>query len=146
MSIHHEIEQAIREIIGELDTSGVESLGPTAIALRTYEQYGREGDDLHVRYASTEHFKQMARALLARQYEPDADESQSYQGDMFSGHLQDRYPIPRKGDEDPIYKRRDLLTVEELRWNSRNLRKSANARVRHADAIDLYIEQRSAAA
>lgn len=146
MSAHAEIEQEIRKIITELNDAGVVSLGPTAIALRTYEQYARADDDIHVKYASVEHFKQMARASLARQYDADADESEAYQDDMFSGHLQTRYPIQRGRDEEPIYKPRDALSVAELDWNIAQLEKSAQARLRHADALRLYRDQRSLAA
>lgn len=146
MSAHSEIEQTIRKIITGLNDAGVVSLGPTAIALRTYEHYGREGDDMHVRYASVEHFKQMSRAALAKQYDPDdGDESEAYQGDMFSGHLQSRYPIPRKPDDEPTYKPRGGLTLAELDWNIAQLRKSASARLRHADALQSYRDQRIAA-
>jgi hypothetical protein len=146
LSAHSEIEQTIRQIIGELNDAGVIALGPTAIAMRTYDVYSHPDDDVHVRYASVEHFKQMSRSVLAKQYDPeDGDESEAYQGDMFSGHLQTRYPIPRKRDDEPIYKPREVLTTSELDWNIAQLEKSAHARLRHADALRLYRDQRAAA-
>jgi len=146
LSAHSEIEQTIRRIIGDLNNAGAVALGPTAIALRTYDEFARPEDDIHIKYASVEHFKQMARSALAKQYDPDdGEESEAYQGDMFSGHLQARYPIPRKRDEEPIYKPRELLTASELDWNIAQLEKSAQARLRHADALRLYRDQRAAA-
>ena len=76
--------------------------------------------------------------MLARRYEHDSDENESYQGDMFSGELQDRYPTPRAAGEDPLYKPRAMLTREELDWNIAQLRKSADARLRHADALQAF--------
>ncbi len=86
----------------------------------------------------------MARKALATQFSPDSRESRAYQGELFSGLLQARYPIPRKQEEEPVYKLLDTLTETECRWNIRQLRKSANARVEHADALLAYTEARFA--
>ena len=57
-------------------------------------------------------------------------------GVSFSGKLQDRYPLPRKAGEEAAYKLRSHLTPEERRWNVMQLRKSAHARLEHADALE----------
>lgn len=137
--MYQEIEQMIRSIIDKFEGD----IGPSTIAMQALESFGGASAEPHVRYAAIEHFKQISRGVAARQWDPvDGDESESYQDDMFSGHLQDRYPIPHKTGEDPTYRRRELLTSAELDWNITHLEKSADARLRHADALRLYRDQR----
>src|SRR5687768_17104220 len=99
MSMHDDVCQYIRQRICEINTDL--AISPTMLANECYATYGRTGDEAHVAWASIEHFKQIARQELARQFDPDSDTSSAYQGDMFSGLLQDRYPVPRKQGEEP---------------------------------------------
>jgi hypothetical protein len=144
MSVHEEINQALREELSRCDDERISDVMPATLAERTYARFRRADDDIHVRYGCVEHFKQMARALLAAKFDPDAErsESEAYQGDMFSGHLQSRYPLPHRGREEPRYRPRELLSTTELDWNIAALRKSADARLRHADALQSYRDAR----
>jgi hypothetical protein len=118
-------------------------VSPSSLAHRAFEAFSTGEEELHIQYTSLEHFKQMSRDFLRRRKTPDGEENEAHsaQGEMdlgtrFSGKLQDRYPIPRPNGEEPAYKRRFDLTPEERRWNVRQLRRSAGARLEHADALE----------
>lgn len=114
-------------------------IDPGALAHRTFEQFATGDEEPHIAYTSVEQFKQMARKFLARNCDADSDDNPAHsaQGEFaFSGKLQDRYPLPRKAGEEPAYKLRHLLTPEERAWNVSQLRKSADARNEHADALE----------
>lgn len=135
-SIHQQIRAELARQYGLFDSAVLVS--PSGLAHRVFEVFASGDEDAHIQYVSLEHLKQMARAFLRRQHDPDSDESEAYdaQGSLFSGVLQDRYPLPRKGDEEPVYKLRQHLTPEERAWNVEQLRKSAGARLKHADALE----------
>lgn len=118
-------------------------ISPTALAHRAFETFSTGDEDVAIQYASLEHIKHMARVYLARRKGADADLSEAYSsqeemdfGASFSGKLQDRYPIPHKKGEEPVYKLRSELTPDERAWNVTQLRKSARARLEHADALE----------
>lgn len=145
MSIHEEIQQTIRSIVTELDAEGVELMSPTLVANRTYEVYGDPAADIHIRYLSIEHSKQMARRILGAKYGFEAHESDAYQDDMFSGVLQDRYPTRKEDGQDSGYKKRELMTYDELMWVANGFFKRASAHQEHGNGIVAYAKSRSAA-
>lgn len=113
-------------------------ISPSALAHRVYETFAAGDVEPHIEYTSLEHLKDMARGFL-RRHEADSDDNPVHlQDDLpgFSGHLQDRYPIPRKKGDEPVYKLRRHLTQDERAWNVAVLRKSAKARLEHADALE----------
>jgi hypothetical protein len=59
--------------------------------------------------------------------------------------LQHRYPTPRPAGAEPIYKKREALSRAELAWNVAMLRKSAAARLEHADALQAWADARDGA-
>lgn len=127
-------------------------ISPASLAHGVYEEFTTGEEDLHIQYASLEHMKHMARVFLARQKDADGDENPTHamQGDLdlgigFSGKLQDRYPLPRKAGEEPVYKLRSELTELERAWNVKQLRKSAQARQEHADALEAEGQLKGAA-
>lgn len=142
MSLHEDIQQKMRGIIGDFDSQGVVLLSPALVADMAYAQLGDKSEDIHIRYACTEHFKQMARRILGAKFSADGDENATHQSDMFSGALQQRYPLPHKHGESMGYKLLAAMTKEELEWNVIQLRKSANARLEHADALRAYVRSR----
>lgn len=117
-------------------------ISTSALAVKVYNVFASGEEEAHVQYTSMEHLKQMARTFLAKRKGIDGSESESYSqnefdfGEEFSGKLQDRYPLPRKAGEEPVYKLRSHLTKEERAWNVGILRKSGNARLQHADALE----------
>lgn len=142
MSVHDDVQQTMRKVLMEVGGDLHIALSPTLLATRTFDRFSQESTEVHIQWASVEHFKALARRMLARQYEHESDENEAYQGDMFSGELQDRYPIPRSPGEDPVYKPRAALSAAELDWNIAQLRKSADARLRHADALQVFRDDR----
>ncbi len=140
MSLHEDIQQRIGAALEKADAQGMRDLSPSWIANQVYEIYGRPSTEIHIQYACIEHLKQMARKFLASKFNPDSLESRAYQGDLFSGTLQARYPTPRKQGEEPVYKPLNTLSASEFDWNINQLTKSADARVKHADALRGYKE------
>jgi len=130
MSVRYE---AIREAV---------LVGPGALAQGVYDAFASGEEDPQIQYVSIEHLKHMARRFLASQNDPDSDDNPAHMGQTefpgirFSGKLQDRYPLPRSAGTEPVYKRRSALTAEERAWNVAQLRKSADARQEHADALE----------
>lgn len=140
MSVHEDVAVAIQREIDSLGSAI--ALSPTTVALAVQRHFSNAPMEPHLQYLSLEHLKHMARRALAGRYEPDGEQNEAHQGDMFSGHLQDRYPIPRQKGTEPVYKHRESMTVAELDWNVALLRKSANARLRHADALQAWTDGR----
>ena len=141
MSLHEEITSALH---AEIDAKvGAIILSPTTLALAVQDRYGT-GHEPHVAYTSLEHLKHMARAILGGRFDTDGLGASPNQADLFTGHLQDRYPVPRVRGEEPKYKQRDALSSEEVAWNVEQLRKSADARLRHADALAAWADGRAA--
>lgn len=146
MTVHESIVADINRIVGDMGDCAI--IAPDSVARACMARYGSDALDARIAYASLEHFKQMARKALRGRFDEKGDDNAAYrdQGELFSGHLQDRYPLPRKGDEEPNYKLRSELTDDEARWNIRSLRRSADARMAHADALEAWFENRSAQA
>lgn len=123
-------------------------IGPSALAHSVYETFATGEEDPNIQYMSLEQCKQMARKFLARNCDADSDENSAHgvQGAFeFSGKLQDRYPLPRKSGEEAAYKQRHHLTSDERAWNVAQLRKSADARNEHADALEAEGQMQGAA-
>lgn len=144
MSLHEAISTAMTRFIDDRRDCAI--ISPAAVAAATLREFNPDTLEPHIEYASLEHFKNMARKVLAHRFDDDGDENPSYaaQGEMFSGHLQDRYPLPRKRGDDPVYKLREQLTDDEVRWNLQSLRRSADARLAHADALEAWSQARAA--
>jgi hypothetical protein len=135
MSEYSEIVTVMQSQIDALDNA--ELIMPSALAMATYQAISPEQDEERlVQYLTVEMLKVMARKLLGRKFSIESDETEAYQGDLFSGALQKRYPIPRQQGEEPVYKLRSKLTPKERAWNVEQLRKSARARLEHADALE----------
>lgn len=142
MSLHEQITHDLQRLI---EVADADIITPASLAMAVQHQYGA-GLEPHIAYTSLEHLKQMARRALAGRYGADSDDSEVIQGELFSGHLQERYPLPRAGGHEPSYKRRDALTSDEVAWNVGTLRRAADARVAHADALEAWQQNRASAA
>lgn len=143
MSEHKEIMTAMQSQLEGWDSAI--AIMPSALASATYEAIkdGEEESRL-TEYLSLQQLKAMARALLGKRFSHDSDETDAYDGDLFSGALQERYPLPRKNGEEPTYKLRSHLTGDERAWNVEQLRKSARARLEHADALEAEGQEQAA--
>lgn len=135
MSERSEVMTIMQGNLERLD--GAISIMPRALAISTYREISpQQRDDRLVQYLTVEMLTTMARKLLARNYGHDSDHTEAYQSELFSGVLQARYPVPRKPGEEPVYKLRRHLTSQDRAWNVEQLRKSALARLEHADALE----------
>lgn len=135
MSEHAEIMTTMQGNLEYLDSAV--AIMPRALAMATYRDISPdEQEDRLVQYLTVEMLTAMARKLLGKRFNHDSDETDAYRGDLFSGALQERYPLPRKNGEEPAYKLRRELTADERAWNVKQLRKSASARLEHADALE----------
>lgn len=135
MSEHAEIMTTMQTQMEALDSAI--SIMPTALAHATYCEISPDQDeDRLVAYLTVQMLTAMARKLLGKRFSHDGDESDAYENDLFSGALQSRYPLPRQNGEEPTYKLREHLTPEERAWNVKQLRKSAQSRLEHADALE----------
>lgn len=133
------IEEIARQYDAHADAA---EIYPSALAYAVYVNISNGAESDKINYLSMEHLKQMCREFLRRRKDADGEENDAHsaQGDLdlgitFSGKLQDRYPVPRGIGEEARYKRRALLTSAERDWNVQQLRKSAQARLEHADAL-----------
>lgn len=136
MSLHEHVVAEMQRFI--TDHSDCAMLSPGALAIVAFDKFSAGTVDPHIRWGCLEGYKGIARKLLGRRFGEDGSDSAAYaeQGELFSGHLQERYPVPRKKGEEALYKLRALLTPEERAWNVRQLRRSADARQLHADALE----------
>lgn len=142
MSLHEDIVVEMHRILEQTDA---DIITPGSLALAVQRRYISNKVDAHIEYASLEHCKAIARRVLAGKHDIESDESEAYQGELFTGRLQTRYPLPRPKGEEPAYKLRENMSDDEIRWNIRSLRKSADARLEHADALEAWFRSRSAA-
>lgn len=134
MNLHEHIRIDMQSIIESQAT--IEIVSPSSLALAIQGKYEPGDLEPHIKFSSLEGLKQIARGVLSGRYDVESDESEAMSQDMFAGHLQARYPVPRKRGEEPVYKLRSALTPEERAWNVRSLRASARARLLHADALE----------
>lgn len=136
MSMHEEINIAMQKWVEDRGDCAVVS--PTALAIAVLRRFEPGRLEPHIEYTSLEHFKQMARRVLAHRFGDEGESNPAYeeQGQLFSGHLQDRYPVPHQRGADPRYELRHLLTEKERAWNVEQLRKAGWARLTHADALE----------
>jgi hypothetical protein len=144
MSLHESIVTDMSKVISDMGDCSI--ISPTSLALKVQSEYAEGKLEPHIEYTSLEGLKSIARKLLAGNFDADGEANSAHQGEMFSGHLQDRYPVPRKKGVEPVYKLREALTSDEVMWNVRTLRKSAEARLLHADALEAWHQSTSAQA
>lgn len=144
MSLHEGIIADLNALID--DQGGVDIISPTSLALVAQGLYADVPSlPAQISYTSLEHFKQMARRVLAKRYDSESDDSEAHQGELFSGHLQRRYPIPHLRGDEPIYKLLEAMNDTEIQWNEQTLEKSADARMIHSRALRAYRLSRLAA-
>lgn len=90
------------------------------------------------------YLRQIARAQCRGMFEAD-DPKPEAQHQLFPD-LQWRYPIARTvPGEEPVYVQLERLTETDVIYNVNRLRNEANAKLKHADALDFWHRQRRAA-
>lgn len=144
LSLH---EQVLTDINLMIDgKNGVSHISPTTIAQALADEWADDDTDPRITYLSIEHLKQLARRALRGRFDTESDGASADQGELFSGELQRRYPTPHAPGDDPAYVLLELLTPDEIRWNVDSLRKSADARLKHARALEAFGERQRLAA
>lgn len=146
-------QQIMAEMVRQYEfLEGAAEISPSSLAYGVYQTFCTGEEEPRIQYTSVEQLKQMARAFLRSRKDPDGEFNEAHggQGEMdlgvqFSGKLQDRYPLPRRACEEPSYKLRHLLTAKEREWNVSQLRKSADARNEHADALEAEGQMKASA-
>lgn len=137
-TLHEDVTQEIRRQVEAVNDAKAPDLSPKMIAGLVFTVFAKGTEEPHVQYACIEHFTQLSRRVLAREFGAENDPGLATQADMFSGHLQERYPIRTPVGEEPIYRVREALTDADLEWNIQRLRKISDAARTHADALAAY--------
>lgn len=83
--------------------------------------------------------KQMARAICRETFEDGGDAAQH----EFFPELQKRYPVMRRGKQQPEYVLLEHLTGADVAFNVARLRSEAGAKLKHADALQAWDRARS---
>jgi hypothetical protein len=148
MSDEEELASIIERVIELYGSS--EDVSPAWIATQAMVliEFSRE---LHrLGYAGCHlELRQIARAKLRKRFDPTsiADDDADDQPDFFPETLQERYPKARtKKSEEPIYRKLDALTDEDVRYNVGRMRRASGALERHADRLQAWHTGRSSAA
>lgn len=135
MSQHEQVVAEMRRFKNERSDCAI--ISPTVLAVAAYDKFATEPVEPHLQWGCIEHFKSIARSVLRSEYDVASDDNPAFieQGELFSGHLQDRYALPRKTGEEPQYKKRSMLTMEERRKIGGKFHKCGRAWIDHGDAL-----------
>jgi hypothetical protein len=141
-SMHEQVMQTMLRVID--DMADAVMISPTTVAFAVVDFYGRTGQENHLVYASTEHFKQIARGVLSGRFGVSglARKLADAQDDAFAELLQDRYPIKKSADGIPQYKKRQFMSDSEILWIVARMRKAGSGILRHCDALQAYLDSR----
>jgi hypothetical protein len=82
------------------------------------------------------HLKQLARQILRKRFEPE-DDTMSAQSELFPD-LQQRYPVAHERDTEPEYVLLEYMNDRDVTFNVNRLRSEARAKLRHADALEAW--------
>ena len=146
MSLHEQIVTAMQKYLDDHDACATISV--KALAKAALDKVATEKLPPEVEYLALIGAKDIGRPLLAGQFGKRADKSVSVirtdQGELFSGKLQSRYPVRQPGDDEPTYKRRDLLTRAEVRKIVGSYRRTGESWIAHGDALEAWDAERIA--
>lgn len=146
MSQHENLTRTMQKIIDDLGECAI--MSPAAIAGATLAAIRLAKLEPDIEYLSLEQLKAMARRLLAKRFDPDGEENPAYsaQGEMFSGKLQQRYPVPQLRGEPPAYKRTEHLTDQEALAIAGRFKRCSEAHIAHGAALMAFVRSRELAA
>jgi hypothetical protein len=95
-----------------------------------------------VAFAADLEFRQIAREMLRRSYEPEGPEDgEPVQHALFPG-LQAKYPRHVPAGEEPEYVRPELLDADDVQWNISRMRACSESLQRGADALEAWADER----
>jgi hypothetical protein len=87
--------------------------------------------------------RQLARSICRRKFEDGDDDTEQHE--LFP-NLQKRYPAAHSPDSEPEYVLLDHLSKDDVTFNVHRLRSEAQAKLRHADALEAWWQNRPQAA
>jgi hypothetical protein len=137
METAEQLNSRIRLVYNALDDARVIAISPADLAEAVFKQIDpAKHSPVLVEIAAIPQLRQLARAICRKRQEES--ERSSEQVNLFDLQLQVRYPATRtiNGEADDVYVLREHLTVEERIRNSARLRREAEAKMVHADALD----------
>jgi hypothetical protein len=133
MNSEGQLSSLIREKYNALDALGVVAICPAQLAADVMLDIDPDGDSpALVQTAAGLALRQLARAVC-RSHQIE-QEYLVEQASLFEFKLQPRYPAEREGDD--AYVLRSHLTIDERRKNITRLRREAEAKTLHADALE----------
>jgi hypothetical protein len=131
-----QLNSIIRRKYNALDDAGVIAISPADLAAAVFDDIDpKHSSPVLVQIAAVLELRQLARAVCReRQGE---DERIAEQGNLFDFQLQPRYPAIRTidGEREEVYVLRENLTLKERLRNIDRLRREAEAKMVHADAL-----------
>jgi len=138
---HKLIEDKINQVVCSLQDNRHDVFDPHFIAARVDELIDpdRVAPPL-TRYTSIVALREMARRVLAHQFDPVSkamDHVANETGDLFSGELQDHYPVKRvlEGENRQVYIHRDQLTETDVQRITARMIKASDSLRLHAQAL-----------
>ena len=139
------IVEAISKVTQPLDEAGVEFISAQSVATAVMEYIDPDGvSPAIVDLAARLHITEIARRILAKRHDPEVKVEnalkEGQQGDFWSGVLQERYPVNRKGSIG--YVLREKCTDAELIKCAARMKKAGQSLVKHANALLSYVEDR----
>lgn len=136
--LSEQIAQRIRVAVEEMRNCPDISYGAVALKVQDYYRQNQPEMEVHLRFSSLRDLRQAARKVLSRAHdiiERVASVVDDQTEDMFAEFLQERYPVPGRSHKDPIYRKRELMSVEEVDLVCDGMHRRGRALQRHADAL-----------
>ena len=150
MSNRQLIDEKINQAIFTLQERGADAFDPNEIAdqVDVLIDPERLAPPL-TRHTSILMLREITRRLLAHNIDPIERASRHIEqetGDLFSGVLQDHYPVKRFEGEEArlIYLRRDLMTEQDIYRLVERMDKAGDSLKRHAAALKAYFRSKAA--
>jgi hypothetical protein len=132
-----QLSSIIRSKHNALNDVGMIEISPADLAAEAYKEIDPQRiAPALVQIAAILELRQLARAIC-RQQQRDSERI-AEQGNLFDSYLQPRYPAVRSigdGETEEVYVLRAHLTLEERQRNIERLRREAEAKTMHADAL-----------
>lgn len=133
-STNEQVNQILREEYEALDNDGEISISAALLASKAWERIDPLSQSAELpSYLSILTLRQFARGILAEKVEAD-EQNDHPQDEMFTGHLQKRYPVKRNGEE--TYVLRECMTIPERRENAARLQREGATKIAHGRALD----------
>ena len=136
------VSDLMREAHAGMDRESLTDIGPHELASRVLAHLDPQKQaPFDVRLCACATLVHMAAALCANVHRT-AEETCAAQGILFNTGLQPRYPVEVEGETS--YRKRELMTLAQLRGNAERLRREGEAKQAHAAALDAETDDKLA--